>query len=139
MLIKTITCHDVYNYGATLQAYALMKYLQNNGHEVEIINYKPDYLSRYNLWLIGDRFKERNILVKLLYLLLKFPKRLMKRKATIPFEVFKRKYMCITRKRYTSYDELKKDPHYAKCSIEASGQLYEVSDKLKYFFENRSL
>jgi len=41
MKIKTITCHEVYNYGASLQAYALMKYLQDLGHDVEIIDYKP--------------------------------------------------------------------------------------------------
>ena len=44
MKILTITCHDVYNTGASLQAYALMKYLQNQGHEVKIIDYKPEYL-----------------------------------------------------------------------------------------------
>ena len=37
MKIKTITCHDVYNSGASLQAYALMKYLEEEGNEVEII------------------------------------------------------------------------------------------------------
>ena len=42
MKIKTITCHDVYNYGASLQAYALMKYLESKGHDVQIIDYKPD-------------------------------------------------------------------------------------------------
>jgi len=103
-----------------------MKYLQSDGHKVEIINYKPDYLSRYNLWLIGNRFKERNILVKLLYLSLKFPKRLMKRKAMAPFEAFKRKYMCITRQRYTSYNELKKDPPYADAYIAGSDQIWNT-------------
>ena len=38
--IKTITSHDVYNYGASLQAYALMKYLQEKGCEVQVIDYK---------------------------------------------------------------------------------------------------
>ena len=47
MKIKTITCHDVYNVGASLQAYALMKFLQMQGYDVEIINYKPDYLSHH--------------------------------------------------------------------------------------------
>lgn len=126
MIIKTITCHDVYNQGATLQAYALMKYLQNNGHEVEIINYKPDYLSRYNLWLIGDKWKGKNILVRVLYLSLKFPKRLMARKARTPFEVFKRKYMCITRKYYTSCNKLKKDPPYADVYIAGSDQIWNT-------------
>ena len=37
MKICTITCHDVYNFGASLQAYALQHYLKSLGHEVEII------------------------------------------------------------------------------------------------------
>ena len=49
MKINTLTTYDVYNYGASLQAYALQQYLTNLGHEVEIINYQPDYLTRkYN-------------------------------------------------------------------------------------------
>ena len=47
MDILTITCHDVYNVGASLQAYALMKYLEQCGHNVEIIDYKPNYLSKH--------------------------------------------------------------------------------------------
>ena len=38
MKIKTITCQHVYNYGASLQAYALQSYLMSMGHEVEIID-----------------------------------------------------------------------------------------------------
>lgn len=43
MKIKTITCHDVCNYGASLQTYALQKYVEELGHEVEIIDYLPNY------------------------------------------------------------------------------------------------
>lgn len=43
MRIRTITCHDVCNYGASLQAYALMTYLKDKGHDVKIIDYLPDY------------------------------------------------------------------------------------------------
>lgn len=43
MKIATITCHNVYNYGASLQAYALQRYLSQEGHDVEIIDYKPYY------------------------------------------------------------------------------------------------
>lgn len=51
MKILTITCHDVYNFGASLQAYALQHYLEELGHEVEIINYRPGYLyKKYDLW-----------------------------------------------------------------------------------------
>ena len=55
MKIKTITCHDVYNAGASLQAYALAQYLTEQGHDVEIINYQPDYLSRhYSLSVVSN-------------------------------------------------------------------------------------
>ena len=47
MKICTITCHDVYNVGASLQAYALQTYLKSLGHDVKIIDYKPDYLSKH--------------------------------------------------------------------------------------------
>ena len=42
MKICIITCHDVYNVGASLQAYALQTYLKSLGHDVKIIDYKPD-------------------------------------------------------------------------------------------------
>ena len=51
MRVNTITCHDVYNVGAALQAYALCRYLRERGHDAHIIDYKPDYLSgHYRLW-----------------------------------------------------------------------------------------
>ena len=63
MKVCTITCHDVYNHGASLQAYALMKYLMNCGYDVEIIDYKPHYLSNhYNLLSIDNPKWEKNIL-----------------------------------------------------------------------------
>ena len=83
MKINTITCHDVYNHGASLQAYALQHYLQSEGHDVEIIHYKPDYLSRhFNLWMVANPIFDKPI-VKQLYLLAKLPGRLcsLKRKA----------------------------------------------------------
>ena len=39
MKIRTITCHDVANYGAALQALALQTYLERLGHDVRIIDY----------------------------------------------------------------------------------------------------
>ena len=41
MKIGVITFHASFNYGSMLQAYALQTYLQREGHEVEIINYRP--------------------------------------------------------------------------------------------------
>ena len=43
--IKIVTCHDVNNFGASLQAYALQTYLELQGHHVQIVDYKPRYHS----------------------------------------------------------------------------------------------
>lgn len=76
MNIKTITCHDVYNAGASLQAYALSAYLRQQGHHVQIIDYKPDYLSRhFSLTTVGNE-KFNRPLIREAYLLAKLPERL---------------------------------------------------------------
>jgi len=41
MKIGIMTFHWATNYGAVLQAYCLQEYLREQGHDVEIINYKP--------------------------------------------------------------------------------------------------
>ena len=38
-----LTFHWAHNYGAVLQAYALQTFLQRQGHQVEIIDYRPDW------------------------------------------------------------------------------------------------
>ena len=48
MKIGIMTFHWATNYGAVLQAYCLQEYLREQGHDVEIINYK---LSRYDMSL----------------------------------------------------------------------------------------
>ena len=58
MKILTITCHDVYNFGASLQAYALQHYLEELGHEVEIINYRPGYIKN----MIGNHLQVKSLI-----------------------------------------------------------------------------
>ena len=41
MKIGILTFHWATNYGAILQCYALQTYLENLGHDVEVIDYKP--------------------------------------------------------------------------------------------------
>ena len=41
-----ITCHDVYNYGASLQAYALQTFLEKREVDARIIDYQAPYLSK---------------------------------------------------------------------------------------------
>lgn len=125
MKIKTITCHDVYNYGASLQAYALMHYLENNGHEVEIIDYKPDYLSGHYKLRVANPIYNKPI-VKQLYLLAKlFPYlRSLKRKQL--FDTFTADFLKLTSTRYHSNEELKKNPPIADLYLAGSDQIWNT-------------
>ena len=78
MKIGILTFHCAHNYGAVLQCYATQEFLRSQGHEVEVINYRPKYLlTPYRLFDI-KRFLHKNpfILLKLLVVqLLMFPAR----------------------------------------------------------------
>lgn len=126
MKIKTITCHDVYNAGAGLQAYALSKYLSDLGHDVEIIDYKPDYLSNhYSFTAIASPRFDKPI-VRELYLLAKLPNRLKRyfgrRKKS--FDAFKQDYLKVTEKRYISNDDLKANIPQADVFFAGSDQIW---------------
>lgn len=61
MRIGILTFHCAHNYGAVLQAYALQQYLLSNGHKVEIIDYRPNYLVEpYRVKLYWWRFLSKN-------------------------------------------------------------------------------
>lgn len=123
MKICTITCHDVYNVGASLQAYALQTYLAALGHDVRIIDYKPEYLSRhYRLDIVGNPKYDKPFL-KQAYLLAKLPGRLRMLPRKKAFDSFKAKYLHLTR-RYGSNDELCADPPEADVYIAGSDQIW---------------
>jgi len=46
MKVGILTFHNVANYGATLQTYALFHILTSNGYDVELIDYFPSRISR---------------------------------------------------------------------------------------------
>lgn len=127
MKIKTITCHDVYNCGASLQAYALMKYLQKLGHDVEIIDYKPNYLSgHFKLCAINNPRYKKNVIVMLVYILLKMPERLLSLKRKWAFDDFKHTYLYITKQRYSSNEELKDNLPDADVYFAGSDQIWNT-------------
>lgn len=130
MKIKTITCHDVYNYGASLQAYALQRFLQNNGNEVEIIDYRPDYIDfSYKISKFVHpnspvrKYTEKNKILLLLYALKRFLWYLPSIKRKRAFDRFTKKYLKLTRT-YHTFDELKKDTPIADTYIVGSDQVW---------------
>lgn len=131
MKIKTITCHEVYNYGASLQEYALLKYLQNNGHDAETIHYKPYYLSKQdNIFRISNTNWSKNIFLKLIYLTLKLPKRIIGLKRKRSFDSFSKRYIKTTSKLYRTNEDLKNNIPSADAYICGSDQIWNS------FFEN---
>ena len=129
MRVKTITCHDVYNYGASLQALALQNYLSAQGHNVEIINYIPKYIKsapglldldekqkRYNLF-------KKNIPLRIIYNLYRLFIYYRTRKRRQAFDRFTVKCLRCT-KPYYSLEELRKDCPKADAFVVGSDQVW---------------
>lgn len=102
MLNRIITIHCIPNFGSILQTYALAKFLNSNGHRVEVIDYRPSYY-----------FKGRNLLRKIYPIIFH------------PFEYygqikkvdsFCKKYIPMSSTTYTTYEEL--------CKIQDKGEVY---------------
>lgn len=127
MKIKTITCHDVYNVGASLQAYALVTYISNLGHDAEIIDYKPEYLLHYKLWKVNNEKYDYPILREI-YNIAKLPGRIRqyfsKRKKS--FDAFTKQYLPLTEIRYSSNEELKDNIPKADIYIAGSDQIWNT-------------
>lgn len=60
MKIGILTFHCAHNYGAVLQCYATQEFLRGKGYEVEVINYRPEYLLRPYKLFDKTRFKSNN-------------------------------------------------------------------------------
>lgn len=134
MNIKTITCHDVYNYGASLQAYALQTFLEQNGHNVEIIDYLPDYKGRRYEWFkVDDNNKSKlsraankfPFLTPILGLIqhrrdFKFYKRKHE------FDAFKAKFLHCTNVQYRNICDLNKNVPQADLYIAGSDQIWNT-------------
>lgn len=130
MKIKTITCHDVNNYGASLQAFALQTYLTNLGHDVKIIDYVPEYMKTYNVWKIPESSHLYKISKHLHFITVLFAlKNYLKYRPTMgrikAFQNFKLKYLHLTI-RYKSFNELAANPPKADIYIAGSDQIWST-------------
>lgn len=126
MKIKTITCHDVYNLGASLQAYALSVYLTDCGHDVQIINYKPVYLQHYRLTGVPNPAYDKPFLREA-YQIAKFPGRLYERltsRRKKAFDVFTEQYLPVTKQMYVSCEDLRRNIPEADVYIAGSDQIW---------------
>lgn len=125
--ILTITCHRVFNHGASLQQFALVEYLRSLDYQVETINYQPHYLAdnyRY-LGVPNDKFR-KNAILKMIYILAKLPKRFSDRKRRFAFDLFEKQYIPQTKRQYKSNKELKANLPNADIYICGSDQIWNT-------------
>lgn len=122
MRICTITCQNADNYGARLQAYALAEYLTRQGHEVNVIDYRPPYMTfKTRLWYWpGNSIKEWA------KLFLRMRQRCMDIKRHEIFDTFSKSYLPLT-EIYHSIEELRLNPPLADVYIAGSDQIWNTT------------
>lgn len=125
MTTATITCHDVYNFGASLQAYALQQWQLKHGIQNIIIDYKPPYLSgHFSFKKVNPRY-DRPVL-RWLYRAAKFRGRYMALAKKRKFDEFTRNCLVLSSRRYDGIDSLRLNPPEADCYIAGSDQIWNT-------------
>ena len=132
MRVKTITCHNVYNYGASLQAFALQHYLESLGHDVEIINFRPwynrDSYGLFSLPPISRSYKMTKWCPLLRWIVAPIRNfhllRTYGRKAS--FDEFTRKFLHVTNTLYGDSEQLRINPPTADLYIAGSDQIWNT-------------
>ena len=111
--IGIITYHKFYNYGSMLQAFALQRYLEDNGADAEIINYtiKDNKENKGDILVSRLRRMFNPIKRETMFFKLKNPAIIQSHKER--FDDFYSKYIKLGNKEYATEKELKEDlPNY---------------------------
>ncbi|RUR84600.1 polysaccharide pyruvyl transferase family protein [Chlorogloeopsis fritschii PCC 9212] len=120
MKIGILTYHHTLNYGATLQAYALYKTLGQQGHDVEMIDYRPrvaiKFYSKqfYPIWRSKYRFSFNPYFIGNLIKFWKMRKFLSSK-------------MTLSSNRFSSRKELKTFNHQYDAVICGSDELWNIN------------
>ncbi|MCC5829616.1 MAG: polysaccharide pyruvyl transferase family protein [Phycisphaeraceae bacterium] len=108
MKIGILTFHFAENYGAVMQAYALMAHLRSLGHDAELIDYRPRYMTH------GGRLRiptsRRNLKINAQVLFIKWANlktKLLSRGFADQFTEFQRQHLILSERTLTSHDELR--------------------------------
>lgn len=125
MKVAIITMHCPLNYGAVLQTYALQTYIESLGHDVQIIDYRPNYLVYDQSYTyIPKSYQNRNIFVKALYIALKSHSKFLRKSI---FKNFYKSFLHLTSYRYRLYSELVENTPVADIYICGSDQIWNYS------------
>lgn len=121
MKIATTTFHGAINYGAVLQAYSLVRHLNDIGHDARTLDYWPDHrVAANSLWIRGKGMSAgvlaMNALSAAHYASLS---RKIRR-----FAEFRDLYLPRTPKTYATIDQVSSDPPDVECYITGSDQVW---------------
>lgn len=130
MKTATITYHNVYNYGALLQAYALQQMLLKLSIDNVIINYNFEKNRIYHK-MKGNSLKI--FIINIIRLLKTIIDILPIMRRCRNFEEFSNRKLQLTPK-YRDLEELRKNPPEADCYIAGSDQLWNVSTVMRNAF-----
>ena len=148
MKINTITCQHVYNYGATLQAYALQEYLEQLGNKVEIIDFRLPSHTRYELFTPYPKGKCYELVCK--YPILRFIITPIKNRKIFKtwgrkrnFDKFDKDFLHLTSKTYRTLEDLQQETFNVDLFIAGSDQIWntemENGNNGAYFLDFGSL
>lgn len=121
--IAVITRHAVSNYGSVLQAYALQKAINSFGFEAEIIDYIREDEDYHNIadTLVKKSAWNKNALTRMVYKSIQSPEYIKMGKA---FEKYRTELLNESSTRYSSIDELRKNPPAADIYCTGSDQVW---------------
>ncbi|MBT2572026.1 polysaccharide pyruvyl transferase family protein [Planococcus sp. ISL-110] len=129
MKTGTLTFHNVTNYGAMLQAYALQKYIHKLGIENEIIDFYPN---------TTKQVVNRSIFKKASYYMLRLPELVIKRKKIEKFNDFKNGFLSISSEKFYGDDDINNGIINYEAYVVGSDQIWntQITNNSQTFYLN---
>ncbi|MDD2391379.1 MAG: polysaccharide pyruvyl transferase family protein [Bacilli bacterium] len=121
MKVSIITIHRVLNYGTVLQSFATQELIKELGCEVEIIDYITEERNFKKIFLWSPKSLKNFKLRKVIYVLSRFPANLLKH---LSFSQFINKYYLLTKRKYYTINDLKKNPPSSDIYLVGSDQVW---------------
>lgn len=139
MRVGLINFHFVHNYGAVLECVALKKHIESLGHNVTVIDYRPDYMEqqfavfpspiKFAKWAQKDYanssklYRFYRMLRRAVQALYRYKTIKIRKNRMAAFEPFIQKNMNLT-KRYHTLNDLQKNPPECDVYISGSDQIW---------------
>ncbi|GAB6069236.1 polysaccharide pyruvyl transferase family protein [Thiomicrorhabdus hydrogeniphila] len=128
MKIGILTFHFSKNYGALFQAYALRKWLQEQGHEAEFINYQPEHLESGGKISFKTLFSKSTLKVVFLKTIELREKLFGNKNVKQGFDKFHENVLSVKRTAFKSKEELEACNFELDLLICGSDQIWNPSD-----------